>query len=155
MIQKGVDCPLLYSKLAEVQCLNGKLDDATILCNDSLRRFTNNSDLIYVKALIEYYRDNLDRAKTLFTIVLKSDPDHVKSHATFKKLKSIHRKKEEGNKAVKDKQYEAALLCYDEALTVDPFNRICNAKLLCNRALCKEKLGDLIAAVDDCTGAIK
>ena len=155
MIQKGVDSPLLYSRLAEVHCLNGKMDDAAGMCNDSLRRFTNNSDLIYVKALIEYYRDNLDRAKTLFTLVLKSDPDHAKSHFTFKKLKNIHKKKEEGNKLVKEKKYEEALQCYDEALTIDPFNNICNAKLLCNRALCKEKLGDLIAAIDDCTGAIK
>ena len=150
-----MDCPLVYSRLAEVHCLSGKMDDAALLCNDSLRRFTNNPDLIYVKALIEYYRDNLERAKTLFTIVLRSDPDHAKSHATFKKLKTIHRKKEQGNKAVKEQKYEEALMCYDEALTVDPFNRTCNAKLLCNRALCKEKLGDLIAAIDDCTGAIK
>ena len=155
MIQNGVDSGYLYSRLAEAHCLSGKLEEAGGICNDSLRRFTNNSDLIYVKALIEYYRDNLERSKTLFSMVLKSDPDHVKSHETLKKLKKIHRKKEEGNAAVKEKQYEAALACYDEALTIDPFNRTCNAKLLCNRALCKEKLGDLLDAIDDCTGAIK
>ena len=155
MTSKGVDCPLIYSKQAEASCLKGDLDDATAMCNNWLRRFSNNSDLIYVKALIEYYRDNLERAKTLFSIVLKSDPDHSKSLKTFKTLKAIHRRKEEGNKAVKEKQYEVARKCYDEALTIDPHNRTCNAKLLCNRALCKEKLGDYQGGIDDCTEAIK
>ena len=134
---------------------NGKLDEATVVCSESLQRFANNSERLYVEALIEYYRDNPNRAKILFKMVLKSDPDHAKSHATLKKLKHLHRKKEEGNEAVKNKQYKSAMLCYDEALTVDPLNHICNAKLLCNRALCKERLGDLVEAVDDCTGAIK
>lgn len=108
-----------------------------------------------MKAQVEYYQDNLDKAKTMFEMVLKSDPDHKKALKTFKTLKKLHRKKEEGNQAVKEKNYDVAKHCYIEALTIDPFNRLCNAKLFCNLALCKEKLGDLPGAIADSTCAIE
>lgn len=49
-------------------------------------------------------------------------------------------KKEEGNKAFKDSNYETAYQLYTEALTIDPNNIKTNAKLYCNRATAGAKV---------------
>jgi len=49
-------------------------------------------------------------------------------------------KKEEGNAAFKAGLHQQAYDLYSEALTIDPFNKITNAKLYCNRALVESKV---------------
>ena len=44
---------------------------------------------------------------------------------------------------------------YTEALEIDPINMVTNAKLYCNRALMKQKQGDIEGGIEDCTSAIK
>uniref|UniRef100_A0A3B4WH33 Uncharacterized protein n=1 Tax=Seriola lalandi dorsalis TaxID=1841481 RepID=A0A3B4WH33_SERLL len=65
--------------------------------------------------------------------------------------KALKAKKEEGNQAFKNNNYEAAYQLYTEALTIDPNNIKTNAKLYCNRATA----GKLNQAIEDCTSAIK
>ena len=48
--------------------------------------------------------------------------------------------KEAGNTAFKAGQHQQAYDLYSEALTIDPFNKITNAKLFCNRALVESKV---------------
>lgn len=73
----------------------------------------------------------------------------------FQRSKQLNLKKEEGNEAVKSADYKRALILYNEALDIDPVNIITNAKLYCNRALVKQKLGMIEEAIEDCTKAIE
>lgn len=54
--------------------------------------------------------------------------------------KALKAKKEEGNQAFKNSNYEAAYQLYTEALTIDPNNIKTNAKLYCNRATAGAKV---------------
>ncbi len=64
-------------------------------------------------------------------------------------------KKDEGNDAFKNGDYQRALDLYSDALAIDPINIITNAKLYCNRALMKQKMGDITEAIADCSKAIE
>ena len=50
--------------------------------------------------------------------------------------------KEEGNESFKTGDYQKAYDLYTEALAVDRYNKITNAKLYCNRANAGGKVGD-------------
>jgi len=54
--------------------------------------------------------------------------------------KALKAKKEEGNKAFKEGNFEAAHELYSAALTIDPNNIKTNAKLYCNRATVGSKV---------------
>lgn len=54
--------------------------------------------------------------------------------------KALKAKKEEGNQAFKNNNYEAAYQLYSEALMIDPNNIKTNAKLYCNRATAGAKV---------------
>ena len=56
--------------------------------------------------------------------------------------KALKAKKEEGNQAFKNNNYEAAYQLYTEALMIDPNNIKTNAKLYCNRATAGAKVKD-------------
>lgn len=57
--------------------------------------------------------------------------------------KALKAKKEEGNKAFKEGNFEAAYELYSEALTIDPNNIKTNAKLYCNRATVGSKVRNM------------
>lgn len=66
--------------------------------------------------------------------------------------KALKAKKDEGNQAFKNNNYEAAYQLYTEALMIDPNNIKTNAKLYCNRATAGAKVSrfllDWLKAVD-------
>lgn len=59
---------------------------------------------------------------------------------SFQDAKALKAKKEEGNTAFKEGNYDAAYELYSEALTIDPNNIKTNAKLYCNRATVGSKV---------------
>lgn len=61
---------------------------------------------------------------------------------SFQNAKALKAKKEEGNKAFKEGNFEAAYDLYSEALTIDPNNIKTNAKLYCNRATVGSKVSN-------------
>lgn len=65
-----------------------------------------------------------------------------KKHVLFlnQNAKALKAKKEEGNQAFKNNNYEAAYQLYTEALAIDPNNIKTNAKLYCNRATAGAKV---------------
>ena len=60
--------------------------------------------------------------------------------SSVQNAKALKAKKEEGNNAFKDRDYDAAYQLYTEALTIDPNNIKTNAKLYCNRATAGAKV---------------
>ena len=52
-------------------------------------------------------------------------------------------KKEEGNEAFKAGRYQEALNLYDETLSIDPNNKLTNAKVYFNRAVALVKVKEI------------
>lgn len=56
------------------------------------------------------------------------------------RAKTLKKKKDEGNIAYKKEEYQEAYKLYTEALTIDPHNRLTNAKLHFNKATVAAKV---------------
>lgn len=133
---------------------------------------STNADALYVRGLCLYYEDCIDKAVQFFVQALRMAPDHDKARlacrvsiavqkslhsqvkctkfvmqipyaCSFQNAKALKAKKEEGNKAFKEGNFEAAYELYSEALTIDPNNIKTNAKLYCNRATVGSKVSNM------------
>uniref|UniRef100_A0AAX7SIZ5 J domain-containing protein n=1 Tax=Astatotilapia calliptera TaxID=8154 RepID=A0AAX7SIZ5_ASTCA len=144
-------------KILKAECLAllGRYPEAQSVASDILRMDSTNADALYVRGLCLYYEDCIDKAVQFFVQALRMAPDHDKARLACRNAKALKAKKEEGNKAFKEGNYEAACELYSEALTIDPNNIKTNAKLYCNRATVGSKLKKLEQAIEDCTKAIK
>uniref|UniRef100_A0A668RJV9 J domain-containing protein n=1 Tax=Oreochromis aureus TaxID=47969 RepID=A0A668RJV9_OREAU len=144
-------------KILKAECLAllGRYPEAQSVASDILRMDSTNADALYVRGLCLYYEDCIDKAVQFFVQALRMAPDHDKARLACRNAKALKAKKEEGNKAFKEGNYEAAYELYSEALTIDPNNIKTNAKLYCNRATVGSKLKKLEQAIEDCTKAIK
>uniref|UniRef100_A0A8C2WMW7 J domain-containing protein n=1 Tax=Cyclopterus lumpus TaxID=8103 RepID=A0A8C2WMW7_CYCLU len=144
-------------KIIKAECLAllGRYPEAQSVASDILRMDSTNADALYVRGLCLYYEDCIDKAVQFFVQALRMAPDHEKARLACRNAKALKAKKEEGNQAFKNCNYDAAYQLYTEALTIDPNNIKTNAKLYCNRATAGAKLKKLNEAIDDCTSAIK
>jgi len=143
-------------KTSRAECLAflGRYSEASEAANSVLQFDNLNADAIYVRGLCLYYEDNVDRAFSHFTQVLRFAPDHVKAKDIYKKAKSLKQKKEEGNTAFKSGNLDEAYKLYSEALSIDPCNRSTNAKLYFNRATVAAKQRKLQDSIADCDSAL-
>lgn len=146
----------LTLKTSRAECLAflGRYTEASEAANSVLQFDNMNADAIYVRGLCLYYEDNVDRAFSHFTQVLRFAPDHVKAKEIYKKAKSLKTKKEEGNTAFKAGNLDEAYRLYSEALQIDPCNRTTNAKLYFNRATVASKLKKTAESISDCDKAL-
>jgi len=90
-------------KTSRAECLAflGRYGEASETANSVLQIDNLNADAIYVRGLCLYYEDNVDKAFSHFTQVLRFAPDHTRAKEIYKKAKSLKSKKEEGNTAFK------------------------------------------------------
>ncbi|CAB1341665.1 unnamed protein product [Coregonus sp. 'balchen'] len=144
-------------KVLKAECLAmlGRYPEAQSVASDILRMDSTNGDALYVRGLCLYYEDCIDKAVQFFVQALRMAPDHEKARLACRNAKALKAKKEDGNKAFKDGNYDAAYELYSEALTIDPNNIKTNAKLFCNRGTVGSKLKKIDQAIEDCTKAIK
>ncbi|TKS89665.1 DnaJ -like protein subfamily C member 7 [Collichthys lucidus] len=144
-------------KILKAECLAllGRYPEAQSVASDILRMDSTNADALYVRGLCLYYEDCIDKAVQFFVQALRMAPDHEKARLACRNAKALKAKKEEGNQAFKNNNYEVAYQLYTDALAIDPNNIKTNAKLYCNRATAGAKLKKLNEAIDDCTSAIK
>lgn len=144
----------LKTNRAECLALLGRYAEAQEAANTVLQFDNLNADAIYVRGLCLYYEDNVDRAFTHFTQVLRLAPDHTRAKEIYRKAKLLKQKKEEGNTAFKASKLEEAYNLYSEALEIDPFNKSTNAKLYFNRATVAAKQKKTEQSIADCTKAL-
>jgi len=144
-------------KTSRAECLAflGRYAEASETANSVLQIDNMNADAIYVRGLCLYYEDNVDRAFSHFTQVLRFAPDHARAKEIYKKAKSLKSKKEEGNTAFKAGNLEEAYKLYSEALLIDPCNRSTNAKLHFNRATVSAKQKKSDECIKDCDRALE
>lgn len=154
-LEVATACTKLKCMKAECLVQLGRYQDALDVTTETLQMDQNNADCIYVRGLCLYYQDNVDRAFTYFQHVLKIAPDHRKAMDAYKRAKQLKVKKEEGNEAFKSGNFTQAYTLYSEALSIDPLNKVTNAKLHFNRATVASKLGRLNEAVSECTSALE
>lgn len=152
-LERAPACVPFKLQQAEAMAKLGRLSDAQAVANDVLRRDKLNADAVYVRALCMYYNDD-ERATELLKQLLRSDPDHEKCKIALRRSKLLRQKKEEGNTAFKSGDLKKAEELYTEALEVDEYNKVTNAKLYCNRAAVRMKMKVFPEAIADCTQAV-
>uniref|UniRef100_A0A8C8GWW4 DnaJ homolog subfamily C member 7 n=1 Tax=Oncorhynchus tshawytscha TaxID=74940 RepID=A0A8C8GWW4_ONCTS len=133
-------------KVLKAECLAmlGRYPEAQSVASDILRMDATNGDALYVRGLCLYYEDCIDKAVQFFVQALRMAPDHEKARLACRNAKALKAKKEDGNKAFKDGNYDAAYELYSEALTIDPNNIKTNAKLFCNRGTVGSKYDEAV-----------
>ncbi|XP_064171178.1 dnaJ homolog subfamily C member 7-like isoform X1 [Anguilla rostrata] len=154
-LQSASACHRFKILKAECLALLGRYSEAQSVASDILRMDSTNGDALYVRGLCLYYEDCIEKAVLFFTQALRMAPDHEKARLACRNAKALKAKKEEGNRAFKEGNYDEAYKLYSEALTIDPNNIKTNAKLYCNRGTVGSKLNKLEQAIEDCTKAIK
>ncbi|XP_015273616.1 PREDICTED: dnaJ homolog subfamily C member 7 [Gekko japonicus] len=144
-------------KILKAECLAllGRYPEAQSVASDILRIDATNADALYVRGLCLYYEDCIEKAVQFFVQALRMAPDHDKACIACRNAKALKAKKDDGNKAFKEGNYQLAFDLYTEALAIDPNNRKTNAKLYCNRGTVNSKLRKLDEAIEDCTNAIR
>jgi len=148
-------CLALKTSRAECLAFLGRYGEAQEAANGVLSLDNLNADAIYVRGLCLYYEDNVDRAFSHFTQVLRFAPDHSKAKEIYKKAKALKLKKEEGNTAFKAGNLDEAYKLYSEALNIDPWNKTTNSKLYFNRATVLGRQKKLDQSIADCNKAIE
>lgn len=144
-------------KLLKAECLAllGRVEEAGDLAVFCMQLDAANADAVYVRGLCLYYSDNLDKGLAHFARALALDPDHKLARAMRLRAKRLKEQKEHGNELFGGGKYREAHVQYTEALAVDPLHREINSKLLYNRALVSQRLGNLLDAIRDCTAALQ
>ncbi|XP_023327875.1 dnaJ homolog subfamily C member 7 isoform X1 [Eurytemora carolleeae] len=153
-LEIATHCYSLKTSRAECLAFLGRYAEAQEAANYVLQFDNINVDAIYVRGLCLYYEDNVDRAFSHFTQVLRLAPDHLKAKEIYKKAKALKQKKEEGNTAFKAGQLDEAYSLYSDALSIDPLNKTTNSKIYFNRATVSAKLKKLEDSIEDCSRAI-
>ncbi|KAB0390577.1 hypothetical protein E2I00_012244 [Balaenoptera physalus] len=158
-----MDCALEYSpachrfKILKAECLAmlGHYPEAQCVASDILRMDSTNAHALYVQGLCLDYEDCIEKVVQFFVQALRMAPDHEKACVTCRNAKALKAKKEDENKAFKERNYKLACELYTEDLGIDPDNTKTNAKLYCHQGMVNSKLRKLDDAIEDGTNAVK
>ncbi|KAI1610535.1 DnaJ protein, subfamily C, member 7 [Exophiala viscosa] len=100
-------------------------------------------------------KSDYERAEDYFRQALSLDPDNADARNCLRTMKKLDRARTEANDMFKRGRYSDAVPAYTEALTIDPSNKVTNAKLLGNRAMARIKIKEFDEAKADCDQALK
>lgn len=94
--------------------------------------------------------NRFDDALEVAERAVKLDSNNREASMVLKRAQAVAEARSHGNKLFRESRFSEALTAYGEGLEHDPYNSV----LLCNRAACRSKLGQLERAVEDCTSAL-
>ena len=120
-----------------------------------LRKDNTNSEAYFIRGLSLYYQDNLEKAIAHFQQALRTEPEHKKTMAFYKRVKKIKNLKEQGKESVSKNDLNRAVNLYKEALAIDENHKLGNAKLFFNLSVVYGKQGKANEALIECNNAIK
>ncbi|KAI9645910.1 hypothetical protein NHQ30_005347 [Ciborinia camelliae] len=140
-----------YLKMGNVNALG----DAQNVAMSLLRSNSQDPEALVLRGRALYSQGENDKAIQHFRQALTCDPDYRDAVKYLRLVKKVDQLKTEGNAEFKAGRYPNAIAKYSEALKLDPTNRGTNSKLLQNRALCKSRLKDYAAAIEDCDQALQ
>ena len=140
---------------AEILLKLKKLEEAYNLTNNMMRNTNGSSDfeLLSLRSNILYAMGDMENALKHLQQAVRLDPDNTTIRTFYRKIKEFEEKREGGNNAFKEKEYEQAIELWTVCIDMDPTNKAA-AKLYCNRATANSKIKKNELAVDDATKAI-
>ncbi|KAK1750694.1 hypothetical protein QBC47DRAFT_309134 [Echria macrotheca] len=131
------------NSLGEAQAIGGLL----------MRNDPQDPQALVLRGRSFYAQGDNEKALQHFRKAISSDPDCKEAVKWLRIARDLERLKEEGNNEYKAGRYQNAVEKYSAALQVDPTNRLTNAKIYANRALCRIRLKQYDEAVADCDKA--
>jgi DnaJ family protein C protein 7 len=134
----------------------GKVNDAYTFSTNLIRSNNHhNSTVVLYRAYALHHMGNLDDAIKHLKQILSGDPDNKFAFAFHKILRSLGKKKGEGDGYYKSRNFQQAAGAYAEALDMKGCVALYRAKLYFNRACAYANLRDHQNVVDDCSEALK
>lgn len=116
--------------------------------NYSLTKDTYSSDSDLVASVsFERFENAASTARLAATL----DPSNKEIASFARKAHTVAATRSNGNELFKASNFHEACTAYSEGLEHEPMNAI----LLCNRAACRSRLGQLEKAVEDCNASLK
>ncbi|KAG0480008.1 hypothetical protein HPP92_010866 [Vanilla planifolia] len=160
-ISAGADsAPQIFAYQAEAFLMLRRQEDAEELMIDGPKFETDASTKFFgaprnayqlsVRAQVDMAAGRFESAVSLAQLAARIDPSSREISAIARKARMVASARTMGNDLFKASKFEEATLAYGDGLNHDPQNAI----LLCNRAACRSKLGQLEKAIEDCNAAL-
>ncbi|KAF2860811.1 TPR-like protein, partial [Piedraia hortae CBS 480.64] len=130
------------------------LGSAQSISTDLLRLNPTDAEALLLRGRALSAQGENEKAITHFRSALSYDPDFREAALLLRKIQTLERKKEEGNRLFKTGRFENAIEAYNAALEADEGNKPTAAKILRNRAMAAAKLGRFEEAISDCDRAL-
>ncbi|KAK2389784.1 hypothetical protein P8452_27313 [Trifolium repens] len=127
------------------KCPNFDVDDCTKFFGP-----IGNANLLATRAQVDLAAGRFDDALEAAHKATKLDTNNKLASKVWRKARVVTGARCRGNELFKASKFSEACIAYGEGLEHDPYNSV----LLCNRAACRSKLGQLEKAVEDCTAAL-
>ncbi|KAG6392760.1 hypothetical protein SASPL_146986 [Salvia splendens] len=109
------------------------------------------SSLLVFQSQVHLIAGRFDEGVAAAQAAVKLDSRSKEAVAVAKKARVVAAARANGNELFKGARYSEACIAYGEGLSHDPHNAV----LLCNRAACRSKLGQLQKAIEDCNAALR
>ncbi|CAI0554549.1 unnamed protein product [Linum tenue] len=160
-IRAGADsAPQIYALQAEALMKHNKHQEA----DDAMKRSPNfdadectkffgpigSASILAVRAQVDMAMGRFNDALAAAQRATALDSNNREAGAAMRKARAVAAARANGNQLFKVGKFHDALAAYEEGLQHDSHNSV----LLCNRAACRSKLGQLEKAVDDCSSAL-
>jgi len=100
-------------------------------------------------------KSDYQRAEDCFRQALSLDPDLSDARNCLRTMKKLEKARDDANNVFKVGRYSDAVRLYTECLTIDPSNKVANAKILGNRAVTRIRIKEYNEAIADCDQAFK
>ncbi|XP_010027845.2 inactive TPR repeat-containing thioredoxin TTL3 [Eucalyptus grandis] len=109
-----------------------------------------NAGLLLVRAQVDLAVGRFDDALEAAQRAARLDSSNREVNYVIKRARAVAGARYKGNDLFKAEKFTEACIAYGEGLEHDPYNSV----LLCNRAACRNKLGQYEKAIEDCTAAL-
>lgn len=109
-----------------------------------------NATLLVTRAQVDLAIGRFDEALEAAQRAGRLDPNNREASMVMRKARAVAAARLKGNELFRASRFSEACVAYGEGLERDPYNSV----LLCNRAACRSKLGQLEKAIEDCMAAL-
>lgn len=134
---------------------NVKLTEAIdFLINKVSADEKSNEEFDFLLAKAFYYDGKYDKARKVLATVIQRVNDNEKYNHIWKILKEVEKQKEHANEVFKNGKYQEAIELYTKLLEIDPSNKNFNSTIHANRALCYQKINNMMEALKDINKSI-
>ena len=155
MIKECTDFTQLKLIYIETLLQNVKLNEAIeFLINKLSPDEKQNEEFDFLLAKAFYYDGKYDNAKKILANIIRKGTENEKYGHLWTILKDIEKQKEQANEVFKNGKYHEAIEMYTKLLEIDGSNKNFNSLIHANRALCYQKLNNMMEALKDINKSI-